>query len=609
MLRLFLTIFLLITGISRGYTQEVENSADILSPGKIAFASNRDGDYEIYVMDADGNNVQQLTDNQFNDVDPAWSPDGSQILFVSDRDGITTSYRIYVMSFDGTKQTRLGFSESQEWFPTWSPDGTQIAYSVEEANDETTGINIYVMNVDGSDNTRITTAQNFNEYFVSSWSPDGTHLLLSSDFAFEPDLKVYGTNYAFYRVNVDGTHMESIGLPGGKEFYPPSPKYSSDGSKIVYHANDATVYIGSADGSEVYFRRVGYYPAWSPDDKKIVFTRRQLISEGIYSNDMDIYVMNLDGSNLVQLTDTPGFDNQYPSWQAKSIDNSMSINEKTNSTDSHYALVYIWETALPSADLYRIDLETFEITAITNVIASLQRRFVEQASCAPAGDQILFTTGNLHAVDPDGDNLETILLESIYSVAYSPDGTKIAFDGVVGNLRERNIFVVDVDGKNIRQVTDSPVLNLDPTWSPDGQQIAFVQTNSKGEFYNIVIMNQDGSSLHQIYSAGSWIGNVSWSPINSDILFFQNDGSDSNIYVINSDGDDLRQLTSDAGINVYAEWSPDGQSIGFSSNRDTEAFELYVMDADATNIRRITNDDYGNDKYMQCWLVVEGTDE
>jgi Tol biopolymer transport system component len=119
---------------------------------KIAFESNRDGNFEIYVMNAaDGGNVTRLTNNTTGDFDPNWSPDGSKIAFSSDRDG---NFEIYVMNAaDGGNVTRLTFNDAIDEFPNWSPDGSKIAFSSNrDGNNE-----IYVMNAaDGSNQTRLT---------------------------------------------------------------------------------------------------------------------------------------------------------------------------------------------------------------------------------------------------------------------------------------------------------------------------------------------------------------------------------------------------------------------------------------------------------------------
>ena len=131
---------------------------------QIAFVSTRDGNYEIYVMNAGGGDLRRLTDNPALDWLPAWSPDGEQIAFESSRTGVR---EIYVMNADGSEQRNLTNSLADDYFPTWSPDGEQIAF---ESNRDGYP-EIYVMNMDGSDVRRIT----FTETWTGgpTWSPDG----------------------------------------------------------------------------------------------------------------------------------------------------------------------------------------------------------------------------------------------------------------------------------------------------------------------------------------------------------------------------------------------------------------------------------------------------
>src|SRR5687768_10024527 len=96
---------------------------------EIAFYSDRDGDREIYIMKGDGTGLRQLTFNEGEDLDPTWSPDGSKIAFMSDRDG--GAWEIYVMNADGSGQTRLTNNLFMDTRPSWSPDGTRIAWSGE----------------------------------------------------------------------------------------------------------------------------------------------------------------------------------------------------------------------------------------------------------------------------------------------------------------------------------------------------------------------------------------------------------------------------------------------------------------------------------------------
>jgi len=124
-------------------------SLDGRGDGTIAFYSDRDGNPEIYVMNADGSDLRRLTDNDATDQAPAWSPDGTQIAFVSDRDG---NREIYVMNADGSEPQRLTDNPAYESHPAWSPDGTQIAFiSERDGNRE-----IYILDADGSNVQRLT---------------------------------------------------------------------------------------------------------------------------------------------------------------------------------------------------------------------------------------------------------------------------------------------------------------------------------------------------------------------------------------------------------------------------------------------------------------------
>ncbi len=114
---------------------------------KIAFVSDRDGNFEIYVMNADGSGQTRLTDSSADESGLAWSPDGTRIAFVSDRDG---NSEIYVMNADGSDQTNLTNNPASEYTPSWSPDGARIAFH----SDREGNIDVYVMNADGSDHPR-----------------------------------------------------------------------------------------------------------------------------------------------------------------------------------------------------------------------------------------------------------------------------------------------------------------------------------------------------------------------------------------------------------------------------------------------------------------------
>ena len=101
------------------------NPAYAPNGNKIAFHSSRDGNYEIYVMNADGGNVRRLTNSPYRDLRPRFSPDGKRIAFTSHRDG---NAEIYVMNADGTAPRRLTHNPDRDDYPAWHPDGRRLVY-------------------------------------------------------------------------------------------------------------------------------------------------------------------------------------------------------------------------------------------------------------------------------------------------------------------------------------------------------------------------------------------------------------------------------------------------------------------------------------------------
>lgn len=131
-------------------------------PSLLAFQSNRDGNSEIYVMNAAGSRLINLTSHPASDFFASWSPDGKKLVFVSERDG---NREIYMMSSDGSNQTRLTNNNSADQWPAWSPDGRKIAFtSMRDGNEE-----IYVMSPYGSNPTNLTNHPADETY--PDWSP------------------------------------------------------------------------------------------------------------------------------------------------------------------------------------------------------------------------------------------------------------------------------------------------------------------------------------------------------------------------------------------------------------------------------------------------------
>ena len=276
--------------------------------GRIAFQTNRDGNIEIYVMNGDGSGLTDLTNNPAGDDQPAWSPDGSKILFGSDRDG---NDEIYVMNADGSDPTNLTNSPAQEETADWSPDGKKIVFmSDRDGNNE-----IYVMNADGSGQTNLT--HNPAEDSFPVWSRDGKQIGFTSDRE--------NGNPNIYVMNADGSNPTRLTDGSGEETF---PQWSPDGKKIVYTSGrsglmwDAIlgegsyeIYVMNADGSNPIqltdnpgLMDDNMDPRWSADGTQILFWSSR-------DGNKELYVMNADGSNQTRLTDTTPSNSSWSSWR------------------------------------------------------------------------------------------------------------------------------------------------------------------------------------------------------------------------------------------------------------------------------------------------------
>jgi TolB protein len=273
--------------------------------GFIVFTSERDGNEEIYVMTGAGHDPVNLTQDPDHDEWPSWAPQGDRIAFVSDRAGQPD---IYTMGAAGDNPRQVTNDAGADASIVWSPDASRFAFW--SGREPSRGL-LWVVSIDGTNLAPVLESITPSTPDVTcaggvpgSWFPDGETILYRGTQA---DISAS----QICTVKADGSGITPLlSQPGVKN---DQPRLSPDGNKIVYTSDEAgnvEIYVMNADGSNPTRLTVDpapdVDPAWSPDGQWIAFASQR-------GGGFDIYIMRPDGSDVRQLTNEPG-DDTRPSW-------------------------------------------------------------------------------------------------------------------------------------------------------------------------------------------------------------------------------------------------------------------------------------------------------
>lgn len=282
--------------------------------GRIVFASNATGDYDLYTMNADGSGAVNLTRSPArDDYHAEWSADGNRIAFESGPTGTAALgfafNDIWVMNADGSEPKRLTGAAGRDGHPSWSPDGDRIAFLSYRDGDG----DIYTIRPDGSDLRQLTNLP--DDEARPRYSPDGNKLTYTRRVGLG-----FG-GFSIHTIHADGTQDRQL-TPASMEAA--GSDWSPHGNRLVLHDNFCAtcafsdILVMKANGKGATELTTGFgnniEASWSPDGRSLLFEH---IADPTAARNADVYVMSADGDQRTNLTRSPGVDDILSDWQTR----------------------------------------------------------------------------------------------------------------------------------------------------------------------------------------------------------------------------------------------------------------------------------------------------
>ncbi|HJR06043.1 MAG TPA: DUF4214 domain-containing protein [Pyrinomonadaceae bacterium] len=553
----------------------------IIGSTRLVFTSDRDGNAEIYSKSGDNSPQINLTNYPGRDDCPVLSPDGTRIAFARD------SANIYMMNSDGSNVqmvTHFGPDSSSPSIhdPAWSPDGTKLVF-VRTIRTQGGSSAIAVVNADGSGNPTFFPL-GISEAGDPAWSPDGTRIaFVGREASFNPD---GDPRFYVFVMNADGsgiTRVATDALPFTSTIYPPDasgPSWSPDGTRLAFVSardGNAEIYTVSATGGTptrlTNNPAADTLPTWLAGGDGIAFTSTR-------DGGQDVYVMYSNGSLVFRITGDAG-NNFDADWQVAS-----PMPPAPASAASRLAFLRVNPANAEDTDIYTSNPDGTNEVNITN---SPQTEFAPAWS--PDGKMIAYVRRPeraLFVMNADGTNVRELTPVSDVAMkpSWSPDSRRIAFIG--GSDLAYTLAVVNVDGTGRTRLVPLSATYHEVAWSPDGTRLAYVLDRlSAFSDPAIHVVNLDGTGERTLSLGNNRDTNPAWSPDGTRIAFTSTRDGNAEIYQMNADGTEQFRLTNNAATDKSPTWSPDRLKLVFSSDRDGN-FELYRINS-FDNHQRITN--------------------
>ena len=525
----------------------------------IVFTSDRDGSAELYRVKPDGTGLERLTNDPAYDDQAAFSPDGKQLVFVTTRQGGRAV--LWTMNLATRRARPLTSAPGGDFRPAWSPDGKSIAFSSVRGNGFPFGhgrwerlqlTDIYVIRSDGSGLKKITK----NAGFCGSpkWMGDNRHLVaycMTAEQTLANRRPFPDPGNDTRLVSIDAATGTSSDLPAGPGVkINPSPVPGND---IGYVRKDQ-----AEPGSGIYYTSGKRGPrgdiraaSWSPDGKYVVFHKRITVQlpaiRKTFSSNPN-YELSLLGTILPAFSPTG---DQFVT-NTRAGQNNLGANLAVTNT----------------------------ATGSSKLIHEEKTRNVLAPQWSPSGDRIIFSVGEFPAFF---DGFHRLFLKPADRVE---SGAHIA--------------IVNADGTGYRELTGGTQNSAFPSFAPDGKRFVFRTFEKDG--YGLRIMNLETKAVSTLTS--EYDNFPLWSPRGDLIMFSRLVDGAYEVYTVKPDGTSVKRLTFTHGNDAHMAWSPDGEQIVFASSRmgfkDEVTYtdapqpygELFVMRSDGTHAEQLTDNQW-----------------